>query len=346
MSKILTSLFLILSLVLPSLSWAGEGSKLRCFDFFATQTLEKRKTSAPYYAEALDGLNVKYNHFLFKGDISEIVTPDLSNLTFTENIKARYYAGKVRKVLIDLYHMDQFANVKAKNKIYDLEQIATQIEKLSFIMDDSQLKTMSLADRISFKQVQHSLLTQGLSDFLFTKNLNLTVDENKTIKSKILAPFKKIYLRWILSPVMMPRLDGAVIPYEVIEKVIWDGYENSKDLLTPYLKTTQGKYAFNVFSSSYNWLVTGVIVFSTATWIHSTTVEMVSAYDRGVSNAEAMLKPALENAKTLATKDLSLEFRTDALQISIEKFEERFQRVPTEHEIKMIKQLILAKQAK
>jgi hypothetical protein len=346
MLKFLSTLFLVLSLITSSLSFGGEGSKLRCFDFFATQTVEKIKTSAPYYAEALDSLNSKYNNFLFKDDILNIAKPDLTNLTFTENIKARYQARQLKKVLIELYHMDQFANSKAKAQIYDLEQIATQIEKLSFIMDDSQTKNMSVADRIAFRQVQHSLLTRGLAEFLFTKNITISIAQKKTIKEIILAPFKKMYLRWILSPVMMPHLDGAVIPYDIIEKVIWDGYENSKELLVPYLKTTQGKYAFNVFSSSYNWMVTGFIIFSTVTWIHTTTVETVAAYDRGVANAEAMLKPALENAKSMANRDLSAEFRTDALQMSIEKFHERFQRAPTDHEIEMMKQLIIAREAK
>ncbi len=346
MLKFLSTLFLVLSLITSSLSFGGEGSKLRCFDFFSTQTVEKIKTSAPYYAEALDSLNSKYNNFLFKDDILNIAKPDFTNLTFTENIKARYQARQLKKVLIELYHMDQFANSKAKAQIYDLEQIATQIEKLSFIMDDSQTKNMSVADRIAFRQVQHSLLTHGLSEFLFTKNIKISIAQKKTIKEIILAPFKKMYLRWILSPVMMPHLDGAVIPYDIIEKVIWDGYENSKELLVPYLKTTQGKYAFNVFSSSYNWLVTGFIIFSTVTWIHTTTVETVAAYDRGVANAEAMLKPALENAKSMANRDLSAEFRKDALQMSIEKFHEKFQRAPTDHEIEMMKQLIIAREAK
>ncbi len=346
MFKLFSTLFLVLSLITSSLSFGGEGSKLRCFDFFATQTVEKIKTSAPYYAEVLDSLSSKYNNFLFKDDILNIAKPDLTNLTFTENIKARYQARQLRKVLIELYHMDQFANSKAKAKIYDLEQIASSIEKLSFIMDDSQTQNMSTADRIAFKQVQHSLLTHGLAEFLFTKKMNMTSLEKKSLKDKIFAPFKKVYLRWILSPVMMPHLDGAVIPYDLIEKVIWDGYENSKELLIPYLKTTQSKYAFNVFSSSYNWIITGLIVVTTVTWIHTTTVETIAAYDRGVANAEAMLKPALANSKTLATKNLSAEFKIDALQISIEKFQERFQRAPTDHEIEMIKQLIIASESK
>ncbi len=351
MFKFIISIFLSLSITCASIgSLASVNSmKLRCFDLFADESVTKQKTSAPYYAEVLDFLNSKHNHFLFKNQLIDIVQPNLKNKSFTDNIKARYHARKLKKILTDLYRLDQSLNPKAdgnfQTQIYNLEKIASNIEKLSFVMDDSQAKNMSIADRVAFKQVQHSLLTKGLSDFLFTKDIQISEITKSSIKDKILAPFKKIYLRWLISPVMMPRLDGAVIPFAVIEKVIWDGYDQSKHLLTPYLKTTHGKYAFNVFSTSYNWLITGVIVVSTVTWIHTATVETVRAYDRGVANAEAILKPVLENAKTLASKDLSEEFIIDTLQISIVKFQEKFQREPTPEEFEMIKQLIMAKQS-
>jgi hypothetical protein len=346
MTKYIVSIFLGLSLMTSSLSFGSEGSQLRCFNLFATQTAEKRKTSAPYYAEVLDAINAKHNQFLFNERVLDLTNPDLKNLTLVENIKSRYYARKLKKVLINLYYMDQFSNPKAKAKIYNLEQIATQIEKLTFIMDDSQLKNISVNDRIAFKQVQHSLLTHGLADFLFTKNIQVSSVEKNKIKEKILAPFKKVYLRWLMSPIMMPRLDGAVIPYDVIENVIWNGYENSKKQLEPYLKTSQGKYAFNVFSSSYNWIFTGVIILSTTVWVHTTTIETMAAYDRGIANAEAMLLPVLNNAKNLAEKDMSAEFRSDTLKISIEMFQKKFQREPTAEEIEMIKELIIAREFK
>lgn len=335
----------ILSLSFLSSLASAQHMKLRCFDLFAEQNATSQKTSAPYYAEALDYLNSKYNNILFKDSVLDLAKPDLKNTSLLENLKARYKARKLRKVLTELHVLDQSLSPKAKAKVYDLEKIAVQIEKLSFLMDDSQFKNMSVTDRIAFRQVQHSILTKGLSDFLFTRDIVVSTSTKSKIKDIILAPFKKVYLRWILSPVMMPHLDGAVIPYDVMEKVIWDGYESSKDLLTPYLKATQGKYAFNIFSSSYNHLLTGLIVISLTTWIHTTTIETYEAYNRGVANAEAMLKPALENAKSLATKDLSTEFRNDALQISIEKFKERFQREPSSQEIEMIKQLIIARES-
>jgi hypothetical protein len=338
-------LAIILSLSFSSSLASSPSMKLRCFDLFAEQKATAQKTSAPYYAEALDYLNSKYNNILFKQNVLELAQPDLKNLAFSENISARYKARKLRKTLIELHALDQSLNAKAKAKLYDLEKIAVQIEKLSFLMDDSQIKNMSVADRIAFRQVQHSVLTKGLSEFLFTRGTEVSTSTRAKIKDILLAPFKKVYLRWLVSPIMMPHLDGTVIPYEVIEKVVWEGYENSKEDIAPYLKTAQGKFAFNVFSTGYNYLLTGLVIVSAVTWIHTTTVETYEAYNRGVANAEAMLKPALENAKSLATKDLSAEFRNDALQISIEKFKERFQRDPVDQEIEMIKQLILSRQA-
>lgn len=342
MNKFIVSIILNL-LFLSSLA-SAQHMKLRCFDLFAEQPAESAKSSSGYYAEALDFLNTKYNHFLFKENATAIVRPDLQNLSLLENFRARYQARKLKKILIQLHGLDQSLSPKAKAKVYDLEKIATQIEKLTFLMDDSQLKTMSASDRIAFRQVQHSILAKGLSEFLFTRGTDISVAQKSKIKAIILAPFKKIYLRWILSPVMMPHLDGATIPYSVIEKVVWDGYDNSKQLLAPYLEKTYGKYAFNVFSSSYNFIFTTVIMISAINWVHTATVETYLAYNRGVANAEAMLKPALENAKSLATKDLSAEYRTDTLQISIEKFKERLQRDPTVQEVEILKQLIIARE--
>ncbi len=332
---------ILLSLSLFSSLASAQHMKLRCFDLFAEQSAPTQETSAAYYAEALDYLNSKYNNILFKNSVLELAQPDLKNLSLIENLNTRYKARKLRKTLIELHALDQSLNADAKAKIYNLEKLAVQIEKLSFLMNDSLIKNMSVADRIIYKQVQHSVLTKGLSDFLFTRGVQLSTTNKARIKDIILAPFKKVYLRWIVSPIMMPHMDGAVIPYEVVEKVVWDGLENSKEILAPYLKTTRGKYAFNIFSSTYNHLFTGFIVISSVTWIHTTTVEMYEAYNRGVANAEAMLKPALENSKTLAHKDLSAEYKNDTLQISIELFKERRQREPTAKEIEMLKQLIV-----
>jgi len=340
MYKFITLIFL--SLFISNGQASELSMRLRCFDFFTERNTTTAKVAPFYYAEAIDALNQKYNHFLFKQDLQSTIQPNFEGLSLGQNIRARYESRKLKNILKDLRGLDQSLKAKAQFKIYDLEKIAKNLEKLTFIIDDSQTQKMSSSDKIIFKQIQHSLLTKGLSDFLFTNTVAISDSKIQIIKNQILAPFKKVYLRWILAPIMMPHLDGAVIPYDVIEKVIWQGYDKSKDLLEPYLKTTQGKHVFNVFSSGYNFLVTGLIIISTVTWIQTTTTETYAAYNRGVAHAEEMLKPALENAKTLANKNLSQEFRSDTLQISIEKFKDQFHREPTDHEVELIKLLISA----
>lgn len=343
MIKFIISIILSLSF---SSSLASENfMKLRCFDLFSENTFVKAKKSAPYYAEALDSLNQKYNHLMFTDNISDISKPNLKNLSLIDNISARYKARKLNKVLKELHAFDQFLNPRALDSVYRLEKLATQLEKLSFIIDDSQLQNMNRTDKIAFKQVQHSLLTKGLSEFLFANNTTITEPQKQTLRAVIMAPFKRVYMRWILSPIIMPHLDGAVIPYDIVEKVVWEGYDNSKHLLAPYLKTTNGKYAFNVFSSAYNFLFVSFIVVSSVTWTYDVTTETYAAYNRGVANAEAMLLPSLENAKNLATKNMSEDYRNDALQISIDLFKERIHREPTEQEVASIKQLIAARES-
>lgn len=343
MYKFIVSIILSLSI---SGSLASENNmKLRCSDLFFENTFVKAKKSGPFYAEALDSLNQKYNHFIFTDNIAEISKPNLQNLSLIDNISARLKARKLNKVLKELHDFDQFLNPRALDSVYRLEKLAAQLEKLTFIIDHSQLQNMNRTDKIAFKQVQHSLLTKGLSEFLFINNPKITEPQKQSLRSIIMAPFQRVYMRWILSPIIMPHLDGAVIPYEVMEKVVWDGYDKSKHLLAPYLKTTNGKYAFNVFSSTYNFLIVSYIVISSVNWTYNVTTETYAAYNRGVANAEAMLRPSLENAKHLATKNMSEDYRSDALQISIELFKERIQREPTAEEIASIKQLIIAREA-
>ena len=342
MLKLFVSFILVFSTI------HSEAAPPRCGHLYSGNSVAsvlRANDSSIFYAEALDELNAKYNSFLFKESALKIVNPDLQDLTLLENIRARYRARKLRKILIQLHDYDQYLDVKAKSNTYALEKIAVNLEKLTFLMDESVVKSLASSDRAIYRQLQHSLLSQGLSQFLFTKDLALPQSQIKTIISKIMTPFKKIYLRWLLSPVMMPHLDGAVIPYEVIEKVIWQGYENSREDLAPYLKTIRGKNSFNVFASTYNWMVAAMILSSTVSWVYTTSIESYSAYTQGEIRATQTLETANKSADVLANKNLSKEYFEDTLKKSIEIYREKRGKDPSAQEVEMLKQLVIVSES-
>ena len=224
----------------------SEAAGPRCFDFFSANTVTSARQSSAFYAEAIDQLNAKYDGFLFSEKASSVLQNG-----------SRYRAYRLKKVLKELYAFDQHVNDKAAlaENHYALEKLAVKLEKLSFLNDDSVTEKMTLIEKATFRQAQHSLLAGGLAKFLFNGEPTPDPSRMKKIMQPLLSVFKDVYFRWTYAIAYMPKLNGAVIPFDVIEKVVIEGYDANHELLKPYLRTSQGKAAFNVFSSTYNWVL-------------------------------------------------------------------------------------------
>lgn len=320
---------------------------LRCSDLFALQSkvsldFANAKDSAEHYAQALDVLNEKYNRFLFTNNLQESLKPDLDGLSFFEATQARYRAHRLRKTLIKLHEFDQYLNPKADREedLYALEKVAIKLERLTFLNDRSVTQGMSLVERVDFNQARHSLLSQGMARFLFDGE----PPPPPGVLRKILTPFrialKEVYFRWVFALGYMPKLHGSAIPFEIIEKVVLEGYDQNKDLLKPYLLTARGKAFFNVFSSSYNYILAGVLAISAADLAHYAYQDV---YLKGIEKAEAMVKPLNDNANQLAQTDFKASRKQKALASAVEGFKIKFHRDPTDEELQTLKALIETK---
>ncbi len=321
----------------------SEANALRCSDLFnARIEITKAKNSAPHYAQALDRLNEKYNHFLFNKSLQESLMPNLNGLSFFEATQARYNAFRLKRTLIKLHEFDQYLNPNANREedLYALEKIAVKLEKLTFLNDSSVTQKMNIVERMDFYQAKHSLLSQGLVRFLFD---NEPAPPSGVVR-KVLTPFrlalKEVYFRWVFALGYMPKLNGSVIPFEIIEKVVLEGYEQNKNLLKPYLLSSRGKAFFNVFSSSYNYILAGLLAFNA---IELGKYAYQDVYLNGIEKAESMLLPLHENADQLAQTNFKDSRKQKALESSIEGFINRFHRPPTPEEIEILKALIETK---
>ncbi len=328
-----------LLLIFSFLTINSEAAGLRCFDLFSVQSITNKKSAPLLYAEALDQLNEKYNLFLFKENLADILQPDFTDSTITERTVARYQAYKLRKILKQLTYHDQFlkANSESELNIYELEQIAVRLEKLSFLTDESVTRNMTKSEQILFRQAQHSLLSQGLAKFLFSEEAQPTKSKIKKVYRFIMTPFKDIYFRWTYAIAMAPKLNGSVIPYDVIEKVVWNGYDENKILLEPYLKKSLTKYYFNTFSSIYNWTMASVIIFSAGQFFNTTYHDV---YLQGQVKAEQILSPNLQNSEKLAKNDWHQYKQDLRLQNAIKEFKALYQRDPNPEEISFFQQMI------
>lgn len=312
---------------------------MRCYDLFSQVQLTQessRNDIAKYYSKFLDELNQKGNASLFNANLSAVITPE-SKFSLS-SLRDYWRARHVKKILLEIHEHNQNLDPSIERDIYFIDKIATKLEKLSFLMIRPS-EQLSLQDRIIFKQTQHSLLSKGLSGFLF-HDLPVQPSLMAKIKKAIFTPFKDIYFRWIYALAYMPKLNGSTLPYELAEKILWDGIDSHREELAPYLKTTYQKSFFNVFSSAYNWILVGTLTVGT---YNLTTDLYYNVYLRGQQQAVELLTPTLEKSNKLAETD----FREYSLQRDIENFKKQFelkyQRQPSPQELAYIESLIRAK---
>ncbi len=310
----------------------SQASGLRCFDLFAQNQATTAKKSVDFYAEAIDSLNEKYGGFLYQENLTETLNGSAS----------RFQRFRLRKVLKSFYEFDQFVNDKAKltDDHYALEKLTVKLEKLRFLMDSSVTRDMSFNEKIIYQQARHSLLSQGLANFLFSGEQKPTPSQFKKIMSPIMTAFKDVYFRWTYAMAYMPKLNGAVIPFAVIEKVVLEGYDSNKDLLAPYIRTAQGKAAFNVFSSTYNWVLAGVMAVSITTLAHTTYQDV---YLPGVAKAEQMLGQILRDSESAADTDYAKVRMERTLQNTLDDFKMKYGRDANVYEIQLLESIVKAK---
>lgn len=326
--------FFFLLLTLVTLNSEAQG--LRCFDLFAQNQVTAKKDSYRFYAEAIDSLNAKYNGMLFKKNVSDILEPQLADSPFWERTSMRYRAYKLRKVLKKLHDFDQYLNSSAEADVYSLEKISVQLEKLTFLTDESVIQKMSLSDKILYRQAQHSLLSQGLARFLFSNDPLPPPSTFKKIYTFVMIPFRDIYFRWTYAAINLPKLDGAVIPLEVLEKIAWEGVDNNRELLAKYLLKSQSKYFFNVFSVSYNWIMAGTLFVAAGHFADSA----YDVYAQGQIKAQQMLEPGLEQSSKIAQTDWVQFKQKRRLENFLIEFRNEYHREPTAEEMTWINQLI------
>ena len=329
------SLFITTILIL----FNSEAQGLRCFDLFAKNELTATKNSVFFYAEAVDNLNTKYNNFIFKDKLLDVLAPSTAEPSFKIRTLARYRAFKLRQILKSIHQHDQFlaANSDIKSHVYAIEKIASKLEKLTFLNDESVTSTMSFSEKVTFRQAQHSLLSQGLARFLFHDEKVLSPSQTKKILNMVMIPFKDIYLRWSYALAYMPKLNGSVIPFHIIEKIAIDGYEKNKALLKPYLNSTRGKYMFNTFSAAYNWIIVGTMTVAASQLMGN----MHDVYTQGQVTALQLLSPSLENSKKIADKDYANFRKQKNLEHILADFKIQYDREPFSEELAMIEELIL-----
>lgn len=326
-----------------------QAASLSCLSLFnSNETSVKTSTSqreairqaTMAYARSLDELNNQHQNFLFKENLQNLLQPDFSKLDFLDKTKALYKSYKLRKILKQLFAYDPILNSKNDGSIntYDIENLAVKLEKLSFLMDQSAYEGLPYTEKVLYKQMQHSLLTKGLTDFLFSDQPQTSSSKIKIILDKIMTPFKEQYFRWSYALIKMPKLNNALIPYEIIQKVILNGYENSQLELKPYILKSNAQSIFNNFSTAYNTFILSSAIFAISQLAYSTYTDI---YIPGQIHAQQMLEPGLKQSEELAKTDFEKLSNDLRLNYFIIEFKKQKHRDPTTKEIEMARQLII-----
>ncbi len=314
--------FLILAFAFNSEVWAQ--SPLRCFSLFS----HSEENSPQFYADIVDGLNVRNNHFIFEKNLSQFVSADLENKNLPARTKARYQAFRFRRLLSEMKTAESWDR-------YDFEIFAKRLEQLTFLSDASLTKKMSLNDRILYRQARHSLLAKGLENFLFD-GTKASLSVRQKVFNWLMIPFKDIYSRWTFAFIMMPKLHGAILPLELAERIAWEGLDANRELLAPYLKHSQFKSFFNVFSSTYNWALVGAIFVGLPAYSYWTYTQLA---ERGAEQVQILFTPMLEQSKRMAETDYHQVAEEKTKTHFLEEFKLQMGRDPNQTELALINKL-------
>jgi hypothetical protein len=298
----------------------------RCFNLFSSQKMG----SIEYFAEFIDSLNKQSNTFLFEKSVAAHIHANLTELVFTDRVSARYRAFKLRRILNELKAADKFDT-------YDFENLSLKLERLTYLTDPTVTDSMPSEDKIIYKQAQHSILSKGLENFLFDSNSHATRSMKSKFFEALMVPFKDIYSRWYYSFLNMPKLNGAVLPFDLAMKIAWSGIENNKALLEPYFKSAKFKNYFNKFSKSYNWMIVTAIFAGIPAYVYYT---YKTAIEKGHQHFASAMVPVEEN---IVQVQVSVHSEIDGkkrLKNFIVNFKKKNNREPTRSEIDFIKNKI------
>ena len=316
-------LFSFLSIFVLIFSLNSE-AQLRCLNIFSVAPAG----SPLYYAEVIDSLNSKYNHFILEKNITDFLQPDLTNKSWTAQTKARYRAFKLRRLLKPLRNAGSW-------DLYDFENFSKKLEQITFLSDKSVTKEMSRNDRILYLQARHSLLTKGLESFLFT-GTDAPPSMKRKIFTWVMIPFKDIYSRWPFALLYMPKLNGALLPLDLAAKVAWEGLDKNRDLLQPYLLHSQFKSFFNTFSVTYNWTLVAALFIGLPAYSYLTYSNL---QEHGSEQVQMLFGPLIQQSEEMAKED----YHTVASQKSITHFKEDFRleygRDPNDEEMAIAKKI-------
>ncbi len=316
-------LFSFVSILVLVFSLNSE-AQLRCLNIFSTTVPE----SPHYYAEVIDALNSKYNHFILDKKITDFINPDLASKSFSEKTKARYQAFKLRRLLKPLKNSGSWDR-------YDFENFAKKLEQITFLTDTSVTQAMSRSDRILYMQARHSLLAKGLESFLFT-GTDVAPSMKRKVFTWVMTPFKEIYSRWPFALFYMPKLNGALLPLDLAVKVAWEGVDANRELLKPYLLHSEFKSFFNIFSATYNWtlvaaLFVGLPAYSYITYSH--------LQEHGSQQVQMLFGPLVQHSEEMAKTDYHTVASEKSMHHFKKDFREAYGRDPNEEEMNLVKKL-------
>ena len=207
-------------------------------------------------------------------------------------------------------------------------------------MDDSVVKTLSVKDRAIYLQARHSLVSQGLEKFFFDS----VTYQNRSLKKKfydaVMAPFSMVYMRWTTAWMMMPKLNGSIIPLELAQKMAWDGLEAHRKELESYSLNSQFKNSFNLFSKVYNWSIVSAVFIGLPVYSHFVYQDLVQ---KGNQQVQVLMAPLLEQSQKAAEADYQKMAIDKTKNHMLELFKAKYQREPNSEELKLIDQIIAKK---
>ncbi|MFZ3231340.1 MAG: hypothetical protein WA160_14115 [Pseudobdellovibrio sp.] len=298
-------------------------AQLRCFDLFMPI-----QNSSLHFAKRIDELNATSNNKLFNAELSQALKPDLADKQFSEQLKLRYRAFNLNRLLKKLKTAENWDR-------YEFENFAKKLEKLSYLTNSEVIKNLSKSDYIIYQQARHSLLADGLEGYFFN-DANLSTSLQLKIFDLIMMPFKDIYFRWTYSLFSMPKMNGAILPPDIAAEVLWKGVNNTRDLVAPYLVQTNGKHYFNVFSSAYNWALISALFLGAPTYGYLTYTDLEA---KGQTQAIALFTPMLKQSQEAANQDYHVLAKEKESKYFIQEFRLLKNRDPNPQELEIIKRL-------
>jgi hypothetical protein len=262
------------------------------------------KDTNSYRAWQSDELNRVSNGGLY-GDKSlyEMLTRDNSDRPLSERVQFGFQKWKLKrnlKPLKDLNKMDR----------YELENFSAKFRKLKFVFDPSANKNMTTDDQDLVRAIQHSIVTLG-----FEQNQNSQAVKSRLYKF-VSTVFHEKYWRW--TWIVVPKLNGVVIPFDLAMKAARDGIDAHREELAPYLTKVRGKAMFNELSRVCNLTLAALVFIGLPYYGYYKWTE---TYEKATAQAVEMQKPLYESSLKISQPNY---FKDQADKMDDEYYKEEF----------------------